>query len=73
MENASKALLIAGAILLAIFLISIGVIVIKNTGSVTDQVGITSQTIAVQTFNARFISYEGKEINASQIKSLFNF
>jgi len=72
MENASKALLIAGAILLAIFLISIGVIVIKNTGSVTDQVGITSQTIAVQTFNARFISYEGKEINASQIKSLFN-
>ena len=70
MENASKALLIAGAILIVIVLIGIGVMIINSTGSMQDQVGSTSDTMAYETFNSQFTSYEGSGRSAAQIKSL---
>lgn len=69
MENASKALIIAGAILVSILLISIGVIIINSTGNMTDQVGTTTNTMAIETFNSQFTNYEGK-VSASQVKAL---
>lgn len=69
MENASKALIIAGAILVSILLISIGVIIINSTGNMTDQVGTTTDTMAIETFNSQFTNYEGK-VSASQVKAL---
>ena len=70
MENASKALVIAGAILVSILLISIGVLIINSTNKMTDQVGGTSDTMAIQSFNAQFTAYEGTENTAAQIKEL---
>ena len=72
MENASKALIIAGAILISILLISVGVLVMNSTGSMTDEVGRTSDTMAIQTFNSNFTTYEGTNVTASQAKSLIS-
>ena len=71
MENASKALIIAGAILIAILLISIGIILINSGRDVTSTgtAGMNSQKI--QTFNSQFTAYEGKR-KWSEIKSRYN-
>ena len=70
MENASKALIIAGAILIAILLISIGLILINSGRDVTSTgtAGMNSQKI--QTFNSQFTAYEGFR-KGSEIKNLF--
>ena len=70
MENASKALIIAGAILLAILLISLG-IMIFNQASSTLEGGGGMDEAQKSTFNARFQKYEGS-IKGSQLKSLLN-
>ena len=72
MENASKALIIAGAILISILLISVGVLIMNSTDSVTGQVGGLADTQAVQTFNAQFTAYEGKDKQPQQIRQLFS-
>ncbi len=71
MENASKALIIAGAILIAILLISIGIILVNSGRDVTETgtTGMNSQKI--RTFNAQFTSYEG-ERKGSEIRGLWN-
>jgi len=68
MENASKALIIAGAILLAIVIISLGLVVVNNTRSVTDNANLNAQEI--ETFNNKFIAYEGTNVSAAKVKSL---
>lgn len=45
MENASKALLIAGAVLIVIVLISLGVMLVRNSGNASDQAKNLSGTI----------------------------
>ena len=58
MENASKALIIAGAILLSILIISFGIIVINNVrGNIT---GANVNDTEVQAFNSKFTAYVGK-------------
>jgi hypothetical protein len=71
MENASKALIIAGAILISILLISIGIILINSGKDITatGTSGMNSQKI--QTFNSQFTSYEGAK-KGSEIKNLAN-
>lgn len=68
MENASKALIIAGAILLAIVIISLGLIVVNNTRNVTDNTNLSEQEI--QAFNAKFTPYEGEKISGTKVKAL---
>ena len=72
MENASKALLIAGAILIVIILIGIGVAVINSTSNLQDQAGSSADSMAAQTFNAQFTAYEGSGKSASQVTSLIS-
>ncbi len=71
MENASKALIIAGAILISILLISIGIILINSGRDITETgtQGMNSQKI--QTFNAQFTAYEGTK-KGSEIRGIFN-
>lgn len=69
MENASKALIIAGAILISILLISIGVLVINATNKATEGVAGKTSAMEIQNFNATFVNYEG-EVTASQAKTL---
>lgn len=59
MENASKALLIAGAILIVILLIAVGMLVYSKSRDVIDA-GVTQMSSAeIQMFNAQFTNYEG--------------
>ncbi len=59
MENASKALIIAGAILLSILIISLGIMVYNNAkGTVSDS---NLDAESVQTFNTKFTQYGGTQ------------
>ena len=69
MENASKALLIAGAILICIVLISVGMLVLNSTTDVTDQVGDITASQAAQAFNNQYINYAGTQ-KGSSVKRL---
>ena len=71
MENASKALIIAGAILIAILLITIGIVLINSGRDVTERGTAAMKSQAIQSFNAQFTPYEGT-ITGSQIKSLLS-
>ena len=69
MENASKALIIAGAILLAILIIALGVYIFNQAKSATNMDDLSSQQ--VEAHNATFQNYEGT-INGTQAKSLID-
>ena len=70
MENASKALIIAGAILLAILLISLGIIVYRQAAGVMDNNAMDE--VSVTTFNEKFQQYEGENVRGTQVNSLLN-
>ena len=67
MENASKALIIAGAILLSILIIALGVFVFNQAKSSIGNTGLSDQEVAA--FNSKFDSYEGKQLGSS-VRSL---
>ena len=70
MENASKALLIAGAVLIAILLISVGIKTFNSTQGMADQVDTTVDTTATSTFNAQFLSYLSNSTSAANARAL---
>ncbi len=72
MENASKALIIAGAILISILLISVGVLIMNSTGDTAGTVDKQGQVMATRTFNSQFTAYEGESVSGSQIKALIS-
>ncbi len=67
MENASKALLIAAAILIAIVLITLGVIVLNKGKSAIGDVNLTDQEVSA--FNSKWEGYLGNQLG-STVKSL---
>lgn len=68
MENASKALLIAGAILLAILLISLGIMVYNNAkGTISDS---NLDTEKAQAFNTKISQYCGSSKSGTTMNSL---
>ena len=69
MENASKALIIAGAILISILLISIGIIVINSISDPLNQSINEAEKQAIEMFNAQFTGFSGEQ-QASAIKTL---
>ena len=70
MENASKALIIAGAILLSILIIALGMTVYNSSSSVTGSIGMDAQEISA--FNSKFLSYQGKQ-KGPQVTALLNY
>ena len=70
MENASKALIIAGAILLAILLISLGIMIFNQAQDTVNNSGMSQAEITA--FNNKFLKYEGKGKKTSDIKMLAN-
>ncbi len=69
MENASKALIIAGAILLSILIIGLGVAVFNNANSTSGKADLSVQEIAAH--NAQFEAYDGR-IKGQQVRTLVN-
>lgn len=71
MENASKALIIAGAILISILLISVGILVMQSASGVTSEMEGRMDATAIQSFNATFENYVGTR-RGSMIKTLIS-
>ncbi len=69
MENATKALLIAGSVLIAIVLIAVGIKILSSTSGVTKEVDNLSSTMEASIFNSRFTQYEGTQ-KGSSVKAL---
>lgn len=69
MENASKALIIAGAILLAILLISLGILIFNQAQDTVNNSGMSQAEITA--FNNKFLKYEGNQ-KGSVVKSMIN-
>ena len=69
MENASKALIIAGAILIAILLVSIGIIVMNSINSPLFQAEDEGQIMSAQMYNSRFTTYVGEQ-KGTKVKEL---
>lgn len=60
MENASKALLMAGGVLLAIMVISLGVLLFTSFGGTSSQIHDNIEENQATQFNSQFSSYVGK-------------
>lgn len=69
MENASKALLIAGAILVVILLISVGIMVYNSSLGNVGEANSQAEAQAIQAFNSRFAIYEGTQ-SGTAVKNL---
>lgn len=67
MENASKALIIAGAILLSILLISLGIMIFNQASSQVNNSGMSDAELS--TFNQKWTKYEGKQ-KGTMVRSL---
>ena len=68
MENASKALIIAGSILLSILIIGLGVYIFSQASSSTGDTGLSAMEIS--SFNGKFESYKGTSVSGTQVSTL---
>ena len=74
MENASKALIIAGAILIAIVLITLGVVILQQGDSMTGTGETALNAREIESFNSQFQKYElgTKATTGTNVKALIN-
>lgn len=72
MENATKALMIAGAVLLAIMIIAAGMLIFNQSNDVMGGVGRQVDKQKIDMFNSKFISYEGERKSGSDVKALIS-
>lgn len=68
MENATKALLIAAAVLVAILIISLGIVVYQMAAETMDSVNFSSQEITA--FNDKFMHYNGNNVRGSEVNAM---
>ena len=69
MENASKALIIAGSILISIIVISLGVFIFSRMKGTTErQTDLSTEKIGA--FNSKITPYLGKNIRGSDVNAL---
>lgn len=69
MENASKALIMAGSVLLAILIISLGVMIYNNySKKVADNSDLTEQEITA--LNSKILPYVGDNVSGSKVNAL---
>lgn len=71
MENASKALIIAGAILLSILIIAIGMYIYNSSQNSITEAGSQIDAQEKQNFNQQWEMYEGKQ-SGSNVRSLIS-
>lgn len=68
MENASKALIIAGAILLSILIIGLGMMVFNNAKNTLTSANLAAEQI--DAFNSKFESYDGTNKRGTDVRTL---
>ena len=70
MENASKALIIAASVLVAILIVSMGIMIFSKAQSAGDTSGLDATEISL--FNSKFERYNNNQLG-SQVKSLISY
>ena len=73
MENASRALLMAGGILLGILILSLMVTLFASSSSLSKIYDESKQSEAIQRFNANFTQYIGKDLTIHEVVTICNF
>ena len=68
MENASKALIIAGAILISILLISVGIVIMNAISEPVASAGDTAASMGAETFNSKFDTFAGSKVDYNTAK-----
>lgn len=72
MENASKALIMAGAILVSLALVGLGVYIFSQAKSNVEVSDDLFDITAIQTANAQLTPYSGKQVKGSTVKEFLN-
>ena len=70
MENASKALIIAGAILVSILIIGLGMYLYTTASGVFDSNQLKEQQ--ARTYNDQFEKYFGSKVTGSNVRALYD-
>lgn len=70
MDNASKALIMAGAILISVAIVGIGIYIFSTASALTDDATSQMDALGVTTINARLERYFGDNVRGSQLKQL---
>ena len=73
MENASKALLMAGGVLIAILIISVLVMTFQKTGNVSKSYDKSVSQEEITKFNVNFTKYLGQDLTIHQAITITNF
>ena len=71
MENATKALMIAGAVLIAIMIIGVGMMIFSSSNDMLNESLGGMDKFAIDQFNSTFLPYEGRQ-KGSQLKQLIS-
>lgn len=69
MENAVKALLIAAAVLIAILIISLGLVVYNKASETVNNAGDLSE-YEIQQHNEKFTKYEGENVSGADVNAM---
>ena len=69
MENATKALLIAAAVLVAILIISLGLVIYNRASETVGTAGDLSE-YQIQQFNEKFLKYQGTSVSGSDVNAM---
>jgi len=72
MENATKGLLIAAAVLIVILIISLSLMVLNPGNRIAGEASKTFDELTVSAFNARYSSYEGDSVRGNQVRELID-
>ena len=71
MENATKALMIAGAVLMAIVIIGLGMAIFNGVGGILNSGAEQGDELEIKQFNSKFEKYEGNR-SGSQCRDLIS-
>ena len=72
MENASKALLMAAGVLIALMIISLGVYLFINFGGTSSTIHANITQNQINQFNSQFTVYDGTEVTIYEVVSMAN-
>ena len=73
MENASKALLMAGGILIGILILSLMTTLFVSSKQLSTSYDNTKNEEAIQRFNVNFTKYLGHDLTIHQVITIYNF
>ena len=69
MENATKAFIVAGVILVCVLIVAVGMYVYKASASSIEDTMTTMSTQEIESYNSKYTMYEGEQ-SGTNVKSL---